>query len=194
MGLLPLQYTLLIKEVLRSSESRIWSVNKPEKSVKDVSHSSTLPYSGVWYKWKISGKPVATSGQPGKGPHHCNNSFPRVYRECILTSIVADCGTSWQKLHCRLSNMLKCIIRWWFVEEGNEYHFNSMPYRKLPKFIKPLSVYSMGDKSSHEMKLSPRPHSVYCLVDELRQGSFCPRRRKKNKKWNLLSGSHRRKK
>ncbi len=27
-----------------------------------------------------------------------------------------------------------------------------------------------------------RRHSVYCLVDELRQGSFCPRRRKKNKK------------
>ena len=39
-----------------------------------------------------------------------------------------------------------------------------------------------------------RPHSVYCLVDELRQGSFCPRRRKKNKKQNLLSDSHRRKK
>ena len=27
-----------------------------------------------------------------------------------------------------------------------------------------------------------RRHSVYCLVDELRQGSLCPRRRKKNKK------------
>ena len=29
-------------------------------------------------------------------------------------------------------------------------------------------------------KVVLRPHSVYCLVDELRRGSFCPRRRKKN--------------
>ena len=36
--------------------------------------------------------------------------------------------------------------------------------------------------------------SVYCLVDELRQGSFYPCRRKKNENWNILSGSHGRKK
>ena len=42
------------------------------------------------------------------------------------------------------------------------------------------------------MKL--RQFSLYCLVDELRQGCFVPRRRKKNKNKNLHFDSGRRKK
>ncbi len=51
-GILPLQCTLLLHIFtplhLHSSYHDPWSVNKPEKSVKEVSHSSTLLYSGVW--------------------------------------------------------------------------------------------------------------------------------------------------
>ncbi len=46
------------QKVLRPSESRIWSVNKPGKSVKEVSHSSTLLYlecKTSASKWQTSG-------------------------------------------------------------------------------------------------------------------------------------------
>ncbi len=51
--------------MFRSSESRTWSVNKPEKSVKKC-HTLVLHFS-IWSVKQVprSGKPVATSGRPG---------------------------------------------------------------------------------------------------------------------------------
>ena len=54
---------------------RTSSVNKPEKGVMEVSHSSTLLYMWSVKQLPVSGKPMATSGRPGMSSQIWNWPF-----------------------------------------------------------------------------------------------------------------------
>ncbi len=94
--------------------------------------------------------------------------------------------------HCRLGLCpVKIDIGKISVHEKNE-NVRQKPTVKIKRQgLRHLSLHCkdrefhlilMLSVSQGNSNFALRLHSIYCLVDELRQGSFCPRRRKKNKK------------
>ncbi len=72
--------TLPCSESVKKCCSRTWSVNEPEKGVKEVSHSSTLLYSAVWHQCRLVANQWPLLGDLGTQHHstcRCNiNEVP----------------------------------------------------------------------------------------------------------------------
>ncbi len=106
----------------------------------------------------------------------------------------------WECIDDKMISFIWCRLVFWYKEakvspmkKNTQIMNKSFRYGMPTSFMLRILATAWENCQNYYDRtyfISFRRHSVYCLVDELRQVSFCSRWRKKN----ILSGLHRRKK